>query len=95
MLPNLYLFPKIGNNYSPFLFSFYSKWLLQPMRSGTARRAAAVLWKILFSSDMKIDFGLFAGDDIQPNFVYITAEIIKFTWGLSVLLSGNGEKSMA
>lgn len=95
MLPNLYLFPKLVIILL-YLFSFYSKWLLQPMKADLLiGRQLYLLWKISFSSGMKTHLSLLDGNDFQQNFVYITAEIIKLTWELSVLLSGNGEKSMA
>ena len=42
---------------------------------------------------MKTDLVLLAQEDFQQNCVRITAEVIKLTLGLSVLLSGNGGKS--
>lgn len=44
---------------------------------------------------MKTDLVLLAQEDFQQNCVRITAEVIKLTLGLSVLLSGTGGKSMA
>lgn len=44
---------------------------------------------------MKTDLVLLVQEDFQQNCVRITAEVIKFTRGLSVLLSGTGGKSMA
>ena len=58
------------------------------------KEAAAPLLEDFIILQLGDRLGLLAWDDFQQNCVCITGEIIKHTLGLSVLLSGSGEKSM-